>query len=144
MTPITIYTAGYHQSSDLPPQAVNIACRSSALWQREGAGKSLGCLFPNSEVWAASKSGGDWKAAYMKQLAKHLKSGKLADAVRRLAEADVLMCWERSASDCHRPVAAEFIAANFPHVTYGGEYWSVAQARTKAATPQQLPLNFSK
>lgn len=142
----TFYTAGYHQSRDeLPAQAVNIACRPSERWRQEGTGRSLGCLYPNRAVWAASKSGGDWKAAYMRQLAEALDDGTLQRAVATIEHGDVLMCWEYDPRQCHRLVAAEFIAQSFPdQLVYGGEYWDVQAARKRegGGHPGQMKMLF--
>lgn len=119
---MTIYTAGYAHRKTLPPQAVNVA-RWTPKWVDESRMLHIRCLAPNNEVWRLGKNGGDWKAAYRRQLHGLAQRGDLADAMARLPDGAVLMCWEEDANDCHRLLAAKVIAElSAGRVVYGGEY----------------------
>lgn len=136
-TPLTIWTAGYHQSKQhLPPGAVSIATSVPGHFKGRENLRHAKLLAPDRRTWVLSQEeGGDWKASYVRHLNRLLESGKLAKVVAGLKDGDCLMCWEWRARDCHRLIAANFIAKHFPHVTYAGEWWD---KHAKVASNQSL------
>lgn len=117
------WTAGYQQHKRLPPGAVNIA-RWTPEWVDRDHLLSLRPLAPSDPVWRLGKDGGDWAAAYLRQLEGLRKSGELTAAVATMPDKAVLMCWEWRVTECHRNLAAGFLAEHYAdQVSYAGEFW---------------------
>jgi len=135
----TIYTAGYLQSKSVRDSIVypvNIA--RSAPGDFEGA--TIPALAPSKATFAAAKgeNGLDWKALYVAGLAAMEDSGKLKQVVGSLRDGMVLMCWEDDAKECHRLLAAEFIAARFKGVVYDGEWKDQPYEKRASSRGQQM------
>lgn len=135
--PIEIFTAGYHSwRTSMPPQAVNIARRPSALWQRIRRGRRIVLLFPCNTVWYAHQRGDDWKGLYLQQMRWLVERDQIETVLALLRDKDVLMCWEISADQCHRSIAAQFLASvSKGRVIYAGDVMPKVKPNPVSATP---------